>query len=93
MTKPDFQLTKDTLAALLEATRIDNPKMADALHDVLVLGKRPSHIALLYGIKRQQIETRAAHVIALKSSFDKYAALIHAHCYRSNNEGDCDKDS
>lgn len=74
----DFPLTRDTLAALLEATRIENPRMAEALHEVLVLGKRPSHVAELYGMKRQQLETRVAHVLTLKRAFDQYATLVHA---------------
>jgi hypothetical protein len=76
MAAPDYALTKDMLAAMLQVTRIESERMVDALHDVLVLGKRPSPTAEFYGIKRQQLETRVTHVLALKPAFDKYATLV-----------------
>lgn len=79
MAARSYALTKDMLAAMLKATRIKNEHMVDALHDVLVLGKRPSPTAELYGIKRQLLERRVMHLVELKSAFDEYAQLTEKH--------------
>lgn len=77
MAEPAYELTKDMLTAMLQATRIENEHMVDALHDVLVLGKKPSPTAEFYGIKRQLLERRLAHLVGLKVAFDRYAQLAN----------------
>lgn len=77
MDEVTYVLTKDMLIAMLLVTRIENEHMVDALHDVLVLGKKPSPTAAFYGIKRQLLERRLAHLVDLKIAFDRYAQLAN----------------
>ncbi|WP_420213474.1 hypothetical protein ACN8ZM_40385 (plasmid) [Burkholderia aenigmatica] len=77
MKVPDYPLTAETLAAMLELSRIENESMLLALRDHLVQGVPLSEAAERYGYKRQQL---AVHVKAIqekfKPAFDLYAALV-----------------
>ena len=80
MPYPDYPLTTEMFAALLRVGRVENADMASAMHDVLVLQKKVSPTAKLYGFKRQQLHVRVHHLLdVIKPAFDEYAALVVAH--------------